>query len=230
MTQPTDATPVVVGNDVMDLADPRCIGRSKDRRFLERVFAPSERDHIARSQDPDRTLWLTWAAKEAAYKVVTKLRGEPPVFEHPAFEVTEHASDSGHVKYDGLCIPFLDYSESRAEHVHVLAWSGEPPSDLRASVAWLPQEMAPRERFSDRELPALYSEASAWVRLLARDHVAHLVGVDSGALEIICAEGRIARSPPQLWVQGRRSELDISLSHHGRFLAWAVADPVGVRG
>ena len=229
MTQPTDAKPVVVGNDVMDLADSRCIGRSRDRRFLERVFAPFERDHIARSRNPDRTLWLTWAAKESAYKVVTKLRGAAPVFGHAAFEVTEQDSGSGYVKYDGLRIPFLDYSESRAEHVHVLAWSGESGSDLRASVTRLPREEAPRERFSDRELPALYSEASAWVRLLARDHVSQLVGVDDSALEIVCAEGRIGRSPPQLWVRGRRSHLDVSLSHHGRFLAWAVADPGGVR-
>ena len=226
MTQPTDATPVV-GNDVMDLGDTRCVGRSKDRRFVERIFAPPERDHIARSQDPDRTLWLLWAAKESAYKVITKLRGEAPVFEHAAFAVTETAAGAGHVKYDGLRIPFLDYSENRAEHVHVLAWSGQPDSNLRASVAWLPREAAPRERFSDRELPALYSEASAWVRLLARDHVAHLVGVDDSALEIVCAEGRIGRSPPLLWVQGLRSDLDVSLSHHGRFVAWAVADPAG---
>ena len=80
------------------------------------------------------------------------------------------------------------------------------------------------------QLPALYSEASAWVRLLARGYVAHLLGVDDAALEIVCAEGRIGRSPPQLWVQGRRSELDVSLSHHGRFVAWAAANPARDQG
>ena len=39
------------------------------------------------SDRPDELLWRLWAAKEAAFKVVSKIRGAPPLFVHPAFRV-----------------------------------------------------------------------------------------------------------------------------------------------
>ena len=56
---------LAVGNDVVDHADPRCRGRSRDERFMARVFDAREREWIGAAADPDRTIWLAWAAKEA---------------------------------------------------------------------------------------------------------------------------------------------------------------------
>jgi len=77
-----------VGNDVVDLTAPRAAGRAADDRFLERVFTSPERAVIRAAADPDLELWHAWAAKEAAYKVVSKLLPAPPLFAHRAFEVT----------------------------------------------------------------------------------------------------------------------------------------------
>ena len=65
----------VVGNDVVDLDQPRCAGKAEDTRFVDRVFTAFERERIVEAPDPDRALWRRWAAKESAYKVVTKLLG-----------------------------------------------------------------------------------------------------------------------------------------------------------
>ncbi|MFW6200557.1 MAG: 4'-phosphopantetheinyl transferase family protein, partial [Gemmatimonadota bacterium] len=76
-----------IGNDVVDLRDPRCRGKEADERFLRRVFTDDERRAIVEATDPAPALWIRWAAKEAGFKVVTKLLGSPPPFEHRAFRV-----------------------------------------------------------------------------------------------------------------------------------------------
>lgn len=124
---------VVVGNDVVDLSDPRCAGKSLSERFLSRVFAVEEGELIHGSRQPDRMLWLLWAAKEAAFKVVSKARRSPPPFVHRAFAVSVgdlgdvgapptlwSGQGSGIVRYDGWTIPFL--AESTSDWIHAVAW------------------------------------------------------------------------------------------------------------
>ena len=72
------APELVVGNDVVDLSDPRWAHKEGDERFLARVFTPSERRAIEAAPDPARALWAHWAAKEAAFKVVSKRRAPRP--------------------------------------------------------------------------------------------------------------------------------------------------------
>ena len=61
-----------VGNDIVDLKEPDNCGKSADDRFLGRVFTPEERDRIVGTAYPDTLLWAFWAAKEAAYKAVSR--------------------------------------------------------------------------------------------------------------------------------------------------------------
>jgi len=61
-----------VGNDIVDLKEPDNCGKSGDERFIRRVFTPEERDRIVGAACPDQLLWAFWAAKEAAYKAVSR--------------------------------------------------------------------------------------------------------------------------------------------------------------
>lgn len=64
-----------VGNDVVDLAHPRCGDRPREDPLLRRILAPGEREWL---EDGGPTwsrplrLWACWASKEAAYKVHTQ--------------------------------------------------------------------------------------------------------------------------------------------------------------
>ena len=64
-----------IGNDIVDL-------RNREPplhpRYLERVLAPSEQDALRDSPDD---LWVYWAAKEAAYKTLRRIR--PGMGFHP---------------------------------------------------------------------------------------------------------------------------------------------------
>ena len=61
-------------------------GKERDRRFMDRVFTPDERERILAAAAPTIALWKTWSAKETAFKIASKLR-EGLVFAHREFEV-----------------------------------------------------------------------------------------------------------------------------------------------
>ena len=120
---------LIVGNDVVDLDDPRVQGKASDTRFLERIFTEEERAAIVAASDPDLELWQRWAAKETAYKAVSKLQGTPPVFAHRAFVVTWCRPDdndgrpgfrSGSVQYESTIVDIEAAWDPEA--VHVVGW------------------------------------------------------------------------------------------------------------
>ncbi len=252
-----------IGNDVVDLRDPRSVGQSRKARFVRRVFTDEEIEWIHDSPDSDRELWTLWAAKETAFKVVTKLLGTPPIFEHRAFRVHPDPDEHGHwghVDWASEDRPqqrvTLHLDTHPAGWIHMIGWAhAESPLDpleagvLRRSVVpraehhlmgdGLPEAGPLRDpvgwarfiepRFTDREADPIHSLPSALVRLDARAAAAAVLGVDERALELICGEGPKGRRPPRLVYGQELAPLDVSLSHHGRYLAW-VLGPKAVSG
>jgi len=192
---------------------------------MARVFSAREREWIHTSADPDCTLWRAWGAKEAAFKVVSKLEGAPPPFNHVRFRVAESEPGTGVVSYGAMDTPFREEPGGAGEYVHIAAWSPGEASLLEATVEPLPQGPPPIEVLTDRERRAVHSPASGWVRVRARAAVAQLLRVAERDVEIVCAPGPPGRAIPRLFLRGEPGEWDISLSHHGRFLAWAVRGP-----
>jgi len=216
-------TRTLVGNDVVDLDHPATRDKPAHRRFLERVLEHTERAEVTAADDPHLALWTRWAAKEAAYKVVSKLRGQPPVFVHRAFVSVGDA-----VEYEGMRIPV---QVTRAGSVlHVVAALGAAPHSLIARTAPLSSPGAPWDApleellpyFTPHEAEAIHTLASAAARLGARAELASVLGVEERRLEIVCAPGPMGRRPPLVLLDGEPAPADVSLSHHGRWVAWAL--------
>src|SRR5262249_23637515 len=149
--------------------------------------------------EPNALRWELWAAKEAAYKVVKKL-DEEAVWSPLRFVVSFERAGAGAVEHGGRRIPVR--VEADAERVHAVASDREDAWEhVRSRVA---------------QLPAPDADASAAVRALARQDLAPLLGAVAGSLEI-ARRGRI----PVLRLGGRDAPFDLSLSHHGRFVAYA---------
>lgn len=224
----------------MDLRDPRCAGKAGKERFLRRVFTDNEAHDIRGAPDPDRALWVRWAAKEAAFKVVSKLLGAPPPFEHAAFRVEAPSSGSGStgpgsVHYRELEVPYI--LEEQRHRIHVTAWepgAGAVPPRLRSGVrradelagssppGWRERVVG---RFTEREWEAIHGLASALVRIRARADLAGTLAVGESSIEIVCDDGPPGRSLPQVLLHGEESDVDISLSHHHGLLAWVFCVP-----
>lgn len=240
---------VVVGNDVVDLTQPRTLGRSSDERFVARVLAPAEQEALRRAEDPDLELWCRWAAKEAGYKVVSKLLGAPPPFVHRSFvPMWTSGPDGGFVRrgvvrYHEHQVPVTVVRAQ--ETVHAVGFAERDMVEPRRpaagagivaaphvvprvvslderGVAWEGTRGELERRLTPREADAVYSLASAAVRVGARADLASLMRVDEARLQIVCAPGPTSQRPPRVLLDDLDTEADVSLSHDGRWLAWAI--------
>ncbi|MFQ5697392.1 MAG: 4'-phosphopantetheinyl transferase superfamily protein [Myxococcota bacterium] len=206
-----------IGNDVVDLRDPETLPGGLHPRFDARVFTPEERGALEdRPEAARRRRWRLWAAKEAAFKVARKL--DPATSWSPVrFAVREPGSCAGEstapaarrrgrVECAAGSIE-VEWDESQA-WVHARAWSG--PAEPHSTV-WGVAEA------SERDL-------SRAVRRLARERMAARLSRPIDQLQVRMSRGRSARIP-SLWVAGRPVALDLSLSHHGRLVAFACLSP-----
>jgi len=189
----------MIGNDVVDLGDAEVQPGAIHARFDARVFAQDEREALRASGSPNRLRWILWAAKEAAYKAARKL--DPQLGFSPSRMLVRLESDlRGEVHVAGRRL-FLGVDEDRLR-IHALARTRPFEGDVvRSHVAYLPGEGA---------------DARSAVRALLIVGVAQSLGAAPQDLSI---ESR--NRVPVLYHKGERVPVDLSISHHGRFVAWA---------
>lgn len=248
---------------MVDLRHPSCRERRPGDRFLRRVLAEEEHGWLEEGGPEEHRplrLWSLWAAKEAAFKVVSKLGVPPPVFRHRGF-VCSLEVDEGRCR-DVLCVrglvrgpevedaygpdgpPAVVAVEgtSDGEHVHLVGWPQArdagtleaPPLEtgLEGSRERSTSLEDLRDLFSELEWEGIRTVAAAEARLRARDRLAGYLRRASGRpspprVEIVTSGERPGRTPPRIRVDGTdRPDLDLSLSHHGRFVAWALLVPL----
>ena len=230
---------ICIGNDIVDLNHPGNRGKSRDRRFVSRVFTPEERERIDGADAPDAVLWMLWAAKEAAFKAAVKRRqGIPfiPRMYSVALEDRSYSGDCGQGNPHGISMASgIEEERSAAHcgvvmtpagpvelscfrsagHVHCVAVvngayrTAQPDSGVRAFVRKL---TGPADPSIARRLETIHYLASAlrispyFIRIRREK-----MGAESG--------------PPRIFMEGRPADIDISLSHDGRYIAFAVHLP-----
>lgn len=207
-----------VGNDIVDLKEPQSLGKSCDSRFLERVFSAEERGRIAAASCPDTLLWALWAAKEAAYKCVS--RGDPRVVSIPR-------------RYPVILDPQEDRQGKDADGCasyegHVLTPRGDVALRIRATDQYVHALAAPSGAALlgivqgvtgvDGDGADQAGRASAVVRRLLAREIARRLGCSAPDLTISPA----GSGAPGVFLRGRPLAVGISLSHDGRFAAFAL--------
>ncbi len=190
----------MVGNDLVDLADRDADSRTFSARFDLRVFTDAERASIRAHTDPARQRWRLWAGKEAAYKVARKLDART-VFAPSRFAVELDQRGSGVARTGRTGTVYRLWLTETASRIHVHAIS--PGADPAAVVwAWGPVRAG---------------DPSGSARELAIRVLAPRLRAAAGELEV----GRADRIPV-LWLRGAPASLDLSLSHHGDWVAFAA--------
>ena len=201
---------MLVGNDVVDLHDPESRPEALHPRFDARVFTSDEREALGVSAFPHSLRWTLWAAKESAYKVSKKL--DPAVrFLPKDFEVRRIAEggEGGSVVVHETG-PFdvrLDRTDEWVRAVATIT-AVSAPSAHRLVCAGIERLEGPG------------ADPSRTVRELACAAIGSRVNVPPGQVRIATDRG----IPVALW-RNRRLPVDLSLSHHGRFVAWAITLP-----
>jgi len=197
----------MVGNDVVDLADADSRPGARHPRFDERAFAACERRWIAEAEAEEVARWILWAAKESAYKVA-KRRDPATVFSPARFVVELDEALRGRVRHRGDAYPVRVVVRGDCIHAVAIAPGGSH-ADVIADVRGL-------SRAGDGDRSG--ATASLEARTFAIDAVAAQLGVAADSL-IIASRERI----PRLRRRDGREAADLSLSHHGRFIAYACA-------
>jgi phosphopantetheinyl transferase (holo-ACP synthase) len=198
-----------VGNDVVDLASPGNPGKSMDGRFCDRVLTVEERALLVGAEQPDALLWAIWAAKEAAYKAIS--RDDPAVCSIPRqyHVVLDMGNGAGMVaRLAGKVITPRGELALRvaltADRVHAVAAGSEAALDrLCGRVEGLDGAGDP----------------SPFVRAGLIREIARFLGCAAGDLSVVKDRGA-----PRMLFRGRLLAAEVSLSHDGRFVAF-VFDP-----
>ncbi len=191
-----------LGNDVVDLADPEARLDGLHPRFAERVFTPAERAALEASAERPVLHWALWAAKESAYKALARARPRT-VFAPRAFEVElpgpprDGVPAAGRVRHGGRSFA-LEVSR-RGDALHAVAWDPDGPgaAAIRSAVG------------------AAEDDPGAAVRRLAARDIGVALGLDPRQV-------RVGGRPPVATLDGRVLGVLVSLSHHGRLVAFAV--------
>ncbi len=191
-----------VGNDVVDLAHPDAQASVPDGAFARRVCTPRERAALATASEPRRALWRLWAAKEAAFKALSRRNAELS-FRHAAFEVEDgavhHAGerlDATWFDEDDVVACVVARGARRLVHAGAQLASGSTP----AEESWAARE-------------------------LARTLIGELLDVDPAAISVQRPPfGRHPAGPPVAYIDDRPLQgVVLSLAHHGRRVACVVA-------
>jgi len=217
-----------VGNDIVDLTQSAIRRKSKNIRFLNRVFTPEEQSSILSSPFPDLRLWSCWAAKEAAYKATSKTHPDIPAIPklYPVVIDAEDCEDptnfspksrgsffprlcTGSVLTPGgKCWLRIEYHHT---YIHCLAFTDVPDNlNFSRHVHYLFSSL--------QNVPSPEAEA---VRIAARFHLAGLLAENFEDLEISRQQKSPAAAAPRVLSRGRLLNVDISLSHDGFFVAHA---------
>jgi phosphopantetheinyl transferase (holo-ACP synthase) len=181
---------------------------------MDRVFTPGERHKILESGDPDRMLWSLWAGKETAYKAVRRyvpsVSSAPGRYEVHLPDEGSHGPESGTV--DTPSGPVSVRFCITNDYIHCLGAA----TDKEVDAVIREVRKIPRTFFSpDHE--------SDFVREIAKRSIAGYVCEPPEAVDIFRPKGCRGLAPPVVQIAGCTSAVTLSMSHDGRYAAFAFS-------
>ncbi len=206
-----------------------------DLRFLRKILTDTEIEQVRGCENPDALLWSIWACKEAAYKALKKMAGDAvfipcrwSVFFHQAMTfagVQGIKLPEGFLQQDestGFLAGEVITEENNIFSCHLFSSSSfvhgvvSDRSDILAKTTWR-VEIFPEWQFQ------YGADSSPFGRSCLIHDLAEVLGVDRRQVEIRRSYQKVKElQPPVVYLQGARaSAVDISLSHDGRFVAYA---------
>lgn len=230
----------MIGNDVVDLKDIDSTDILSNTRFIQRVFTPEEQSAINNSRNSLQTLWTFWAMKESAFKALSAHIPDL-MFQWKRFQCD---IDFHIVTYDSYALPVKSMITDEYIHIQCGGKILNDNNDAYEKLIAYGQELIryaytvslygyllqrPVEKHADSAF--FFKSASSTsnnansdsqlVRELLLESASQLFGVSPRDMEIQIRDGK--RRIPRLYVKGK-GIYPVSMSHHGRFLAAAIAD------
>ena len=200
------------------------MGKSRNLRFVNRVFTPGEQRQIFNSAKPDAMIWAIWAGKEASYKIICKCypaaTSAPRLYE-VSLDCGDICNNADEFPAEGKAISGsvnTPYGQIHIRifitHDYVHCVGATAPLESTDAVVWHVDRINPESKAS----PAY---ESLCVRETLKKHLSVYVDGSPEDIEIRREKDLHGLKPPFVYLHGRRDEIDISLSHDGAFTAYA---------
>ena len=178
-------------------------------RFLKKILTDAEIEVVQNAAYPDKTLWSFWACKEAAYKVIQK--SFPAIAFIPrqwqtVLQTHQSGYSEGEVVISGQGgVYFRLFPED--DHIHCI---GSDSLNALDNIIWRVEALPEEEDVN----PSLFLR-----QCLAKDIARHFsLAVHQIKIQRVKQNGEL--QPPHVYAGRQKTNLDISLSHDGRFVAY----------
>jgi phosphopantetheinyl transferase (holo-ACP synthase) len=194
----------------VDLKEQANAGKSQDSRFLKKILTNAEIEFVQHAENSDAALWSHWACKETAYKIIKKS------FPHVAFlprrwTVTfnnpQAKYSNGEVIIPGKGSVYIRLF-SNPQCVHCI---GSDCLTTLDQLIWSVEALSEKEKIN----PSIY------LRYCLGQNLAKHFSLNFHDIKIKRTRENGELQPPRVYVNGSKTDIDISLSHDGRFVAYA---------
>lgn len=188
----------MIGNDVVDLNLAFSTTNRNRKGYLQKLFTTPEQAIILNSSDPDKDLWLLWAMKEATYKAHQRRFNLPRSFNPTRFscEIGERRGTSvyGIVKVETLI--YFTKTSVKTDYLHSI-------SSAEKDIKYIARTMSDS---SDIRSSVIHKMSE--LKDLPKEKI--IIKKDQNFI-------------PHISLENQLLEQSFSLSHHGRFSAYALA-------
>jgi phosphopantetheinyl transferase (holo-ACP synthase) len=194
----------------VDLKEPANAGKSKDSRFLKKILTNAEIEFVQNAENPDAALWSHWACKETAYKIIKKSCPDTAFLPRQwqvIFNKTQSTYSDGEVIIPGKDRVYI-HLFSTSQYVHCI---GSDCLTALDELIWSVDVLPEKEKIN----PSLY------LRYCLGQSLAKHFSLNFHYIKIKRTRENGELQPPRVYVSGRKTDIDISLSHDGRFVAYA---------
>jgi phosphopantetheinyl transferase (holo-ACP synthase) len=201
-----------VGNDVVDLTAPQA--RGKSLRHMQKILTDDELQMVLGSDLSHPYLWMFWAAKESAFKALKKS------FCDISFSPKQYSAAIDLNTNRGVVVSphgsVYVRIEMNKNWVHCIGVTGNAVFHdfIKSGIETIDHSIPTDDCFrADIE--------SMTVRRAARNKLAQYLKVKTDDIDIIRSKDQTGKLlPPALKINGKNSDIDFSLSHDGRFIAY----------
>lgn len=190
----------MIGNDIVCLATANQSKRLNSQRFLDKIFTLEEQAIIKNAQKPDIAIWQLWAVKESAYKSWIQ-QGYNPIFA-PAKIVCKKHQQNFIVNIDEITFEVTTTTTGQ----YTYAETFEKNTKIISDCFHLNKSN--------------YYAQSFQVKQILKKRVAKEFNLNFSEINI----KKSAKQIPMLTYKSENLPIKISLSHHGNFGAYAIAE------
>ena len=188
----------MIGNDIIDLQLASVQSDWRRKGFLDKLFSITEKSFIYDSSDPSVAVWRLWSMKESVYKIhvrSSKVRSFNP----------KHFSCTFKTGTEGIVISnertYKTKTLSNGDFIHTIATG----SDVEQGI------------FDGLIMKEDQKDLSSLLYKKTLEDLAKRQFLGINDLQLLKNELQV----PELFLNGNKLQMSCSLSHHGRYGAYA---------